>query len=963
VAVTAERAPRAFISYAHASDEHVEAVRSLWILLRRLGIDAQLDRAADDRRRDWPLWMLEQVREADFVLVVASEEYCKRAEGRAGDDEGRGVQFEAALIRDAVYAAPNGSLSHFLPVLLPGEGVAGIPAFLRPNSATHYTVEPIDETGVERLLRVLTGQPEEVEPALGTIPRLPPRGHEATTLTHRVTLDVACADGRVRCRTELGGTLLGEHDAPLPAGIEDVWAALKRPPVPAGMQLAEVGHRLRATLFDDATLASLGELLDRSPLTTVLDVELRGDAVALGLPYELLRLPDGRLLFTLPGVRFRRRVPGVDRRVAEALPGPLKILVAVGAPEETLTDSAPFDVEAAMQAILDAIGGVESAGRAQVRILEVGGPQEIEDALREDQYHVLHISAHGSPTGVELENEDGKPVPVDAAELVERVRAAGRPLPLVVLSSCAGAAHGASSLAARLVEHGVDRVMAMQTSVTDDYATLLARRFYDALGSPQTATASAALVIARRSVEDLQARTSQSDAVQAPPEYGVGTLLTAGDDLPLVDAVATADPLKHATQAPAGGAVRSLRIGELIGRRKQLREALAALRGGPAAAERFGDISGVVLTGVGGIGKTALAGRIESRLAEAGWLTAVHEGSWDPSKLTAAVVKALDGIEQLAEVRGAMTSPEVDEPAKLDITCQLLAQVPLLLFFDDFERNLESENGDFSDPGFAEIFERLCDAARTGKLLVTSRYPIPSGDPWLWRIRIPALSPAELRRLLIRLPALRKLDAEDRKVVMRTIGGHPRLIEFVDAMLRGGRGNLREVTRKLRTLAKQEGVDLAESATLEQTLSDAVLLGSRDIVLGELLSHLDAEERELALQAAVSRVPMSIADLALARHGEEATSQQQAAVRRAVNRLSDLTLLSPVEDELAVHPWIADALAEHQGDDLDRRHRSALAMRLARLSTSRGNYADLVEVCRHLSMTQQFAEVVGIARR
>lgn len=34
--------PRVFISYAHASDEHVEAVRTLWILLCRLGIDAQL---------------------------------------------------------------------------------------------------------------------------------------------------------------------------------------------------------------------------------------------------------------------------------------------------------------------------------------------------------------------------------------------------------------------------------------------------------------------------------------------------------------------------------------------------------------------------------------------------------------------------------------------------------------------------------------------------------------------------------------------------------------------------------------------------------------------------------------------------------------------------------------------------------------------------------------------------------
>ena len=958
--------PRVFISYAHASEDHVAAVRSLWILLRTLGIDAQLDRLAAQRRQDWPVWMMKQVREADFILVVASEDYCKRAEGRARDDEGRGVQAEAALIRDAVYAAPTGSLNRFLPVLLPGEALTGIPAFLGPNTTTHYRIEPIDKTGIEQLLRVLTDQPEEVQPQIGTVPHLPPRAHEAAVrqaaLFHQITLDVTCSDRRVTCRMELGGTLLGEHEAALPAGLETIWDAQKRPPSAAGPELETAGQRLREALFDDTTLDCLAELLVRSPLGTVVDFEFRGDEAALGLPYELLRLPDGRLLSTLPGARFRRRVPGVNRAVVPALPGPLKILVAVGAPEETLTENAPLDIEAEMQAILDAIGGVEGAGRAQIRILEVGGPKEIEDALVEDQYHILHISAHGSASSLELEDEDGAPVTVDAPQLVERLRASGRPLPLVVLSSCAGAAHGACSLAARLIEHGVDRVLAMQASVTDVYATLLARQFYDALGAPRRTTASGALAVARRALEVERVSAAQSGGPSGPPEYAVATLLTADDDLPLVDVAAQADPLRHATQAPAGGAVRSLRIGELIGRRKQLREALRALRGGSAATERFGDVSGVVLTGVGGIGKTALAGRIECRLAEAGWLTAVHEGSWDPSKLTKAVVEALGATDRphLMKIRDGLKGTDLNEETKVDIVCQLLAQMPLLLFFDDFERNLDSETGQFSDPGFAEIFERLCDAACTGRLLVTSRHPIAGSDQWMCRIRVPALSPAELRRLLIRLPALRSLDADDRNVVMRTIGGHPRLIEFVDAMLRGGRGNLREVTKKLRTLAETQDVDLSEPATLERTLSDAILLGSRDIVLRELLSHLEPEERELALQAAVSTMSMSMTDLAFARYGDGASREQLAAVRRAVNRLCDLTLLSPVgENGVVVHPWIADALAAHQGDDLDRRHRAALAMRLAHERTGEIEFGELVEICRHLSATSQFDHLVA----
>ena len=962
--------PRVFVSYAHETEQHAEAVRSLWILLRSLGIEAKLDRPAAERRQDWPVWMMSEVRVADFVLVVASAAYRQRAEAAVPPDEGRGAQFEAALIREEVYADRDAALRKFLPVVLPGESTDGIPVFLGPKTATHYRVETLTAHGIETLLRALTGQPLEVEPPLGAIPQLPPRGLPAApmpappALAHELALDVACSDGRVRCRAELADTMLSDHEAPLPAGIDTIWDALRRPPAAAERQLADVGHRLRDALLDKPSIHHLTELLDRSPLGTVVDIVLRTDARALGLPYELLRLPDGRPLCTVPGARFRRRVPDVDRTPAVPLPGPLKILVAVGAPEETRTNNAPLDIEAEMQAILDAVSGAESAGHAQVRILEVGGPQQVEDALREDQYHVLHLSAHGSAASIELEDEDGNPVPVDAAELARKLRGSGRPLPFVVLSSCAGAAHGASGMAAMLVSHGVDRVLAMQAPVSDGYATQLARRLYDALGAPGGATVAAALALARREVDEERVQALRSGRASQPPEYGVATLLTAGGDLPLVAEAARSAPLKDSTQSPTGGAVRKLRIGELIGRRAQLREALAALRGGPGAVDRFGDVSGVVLTGVGGIGKTALAGRIESRLAAEGWLTAVHVGSWDPTKLTAAVAGALElaGDPRHANVRALLADRDLEETAKLDVICQLLEDARLLLLFDDFERNIEANDGSFSDPGFAEVFERLCDAARRGRLLVTCRHPIPSADPVLLRVQIPALSVAELLRLLLRLPALRALDAEDRRIVLRTIGGHPRLIEFVDAMLRGGRGNLREVTQKLRVLAREHGVTLVGRRPLEQTLSDAVVLGSRDIVLGELVAHLDDEERELVLQAAVSRLPLSIADLTLARHDERMAADVAASVADAVERLTDLTLLSRAAgDEVVVHPWIADALAEYQREGVGERHRRALAMRMARLEAGRGDLGDFVEVCRHLSETDQFDDLVGFA--
>ena len=68
---------------------------------------------------------------------------------------------------------------------------------------------------------------------------------------------------------------------------------------------------------------------------------------------------------------------------------------------------------------------------------------------------------------------------------------------------------------------------------------------------------------------------------------------------------------------------------------------MRVLRREQGAVREFGAASGVTLTGIGGIGKTALAGRAISRLREDGWLIAVHEGRWNPTALIAAVAEAL----------------------------------------------------------------------------------------------------------------------------------------------------------------------------------------------------------------------------------------------------------------------------------------------------------------------------------
>ena len=137
----------------------VERVRDFWLFLRANGIDARLDLPAAERRQDWAQWMMREVRDADRILVVASPEYRRRAEGDAGPDEGRGVQLEARLIRDRFYADQDAGLQLVLPVVLPGCSAEDLPLWLAPASATHYLVTGYTVAGADPLLRMLTGQP------------------------------------------------------------------------------------------------------------------------------------------------------------------------------------------------------------------------------------------------------------------------------------------------------------------------------------------------------------------------------------------------------------------------------------------------------------------------------------------------------------------------------------------------------------------------------------------------------------------------------------------------------------------------------------------------------------------------------------------------------------------------------------------------------------------------------------
>jgi hypothetical protein len=198
--------PRVFVSYAQDSEAHQERVRQLMTFLRGpIGLDAHMDAWYDGERRDWSLWAVEQLRSADFVLVIASPEYKRRAEGTAPPNVGNGSQFEAAMIRNDLTRNLGEQLRRILPVVLPGGSIADIPIFLNPHSTTRFHVPELTREGVADLLAAITGRSRHPMPPRGiwragtdddrASPRLMPDGPEWSANGDAVSAGVADIDG------------------------------------------------------------------------------------------------------------------------------------------------------------------------------------------------------------------------------------------------------------------------------------------------------------------------------------------------------------------------------------------------------------------------------------------------------------------------------------------------------------------------------------------------------------------------------------------------------------------------------------------------------------------------------------------------------------------------------------------------------------------------------------------------
>ncbi|MGW2938083.1 tetratricopeptide repeat protein [Streptomyces sp. NPDC001156] len=634
------------------------------------------------------------------------------------------------------------------------------------------------------------------------------------------------------------------------------------------------------------------------------------DPTWVDLPWETLTVPGtaGPLVLS-EQVELYRTVRRDSPPVAVRVPGPLRILAVVASPESGGGEL--LDYERELSRILDAVDPARSGQGAYVRVLNWGSLAEIRAALEQERFHILHLSCHAAPGVLLLEDGQGHADEVDAQRFMEALPA-DRGVPLVVLAGCStaqtplphdakaspeqppgeeagnpdagstgpavdGDAEGRirAGLARALLERGVPAVLAMTEAVTDHYATELAADMYQTLARAEHPNPLTALSKARRTLEKRRRQLPDRDPRIGWPEWATPTLFLAGPPLPLFDRAYGDEqvPVVPETVLDEGMVVR--KVGDFVGRRAELRRLLSALRDPQRA--------GVLVHGIGGVGKSTLAAELlhhygtKHRLVVPVSAATTHTVDAVLETLrqcltTHCLTRGLAETDPLRQVAVALTDARTPWRDRWELVRQIvLPRLPALMIVDNAEDLLTpAPSGEGWQPADAELADLLAAWAAAGprtRLLVTSRYPFHLPRRTHKRLTAHHLGPlslAETRKLIWRLPGLDALTPADQRRAYADVGGHPRALEYLDALLRGGQARFPDIADRLEAALEARGVPdperwMAEvQGDLDTALAETVTLAVDDILLDTLLDQLNGVPgaRGLLEGMAVYRTPV-----------------------------------------------------------------------------------------------------------
>lgn len=391
--------------------------------------------------------------------------------------------------------------------------------------------------------------------------------------------------------------------------------------------------------------------------------------------------------------------------------------------------------------------------------------------LERGELNVLHLSGHaefhygGEPRMI-MESEFGDPEYVDAATVARELQFM---LPDLVFLSCCRTAQSpdnstVNSMAEMLVQGGAKAVLGWGNLVSDSSANIAAAELYSLLAAGYTLLESLGLTfqrLFRREVSDWHLLR-----------------LFVGVNVPGALAKRGQKPRRRSVSPQFVDPEGILRVAPreaFVGRRRQIQACLRHLKSDI-------DTLGVIVHGMGGLGKSTIASRLCDRMR--GWQAVVWWRVIDEARLVSTLARTMHehaAYERLVSAR---------EPLRFRLRDVLdSTQEPLLLVFDDFEWNLDPGGGSFElNPAVATLLNELVWAMENSspahRIIITSRYDFDAAEfgHKLAKQPLDAFRDADLQKKLAHLanfdPAV--LDEELREKALALADGNPRLLEFLN---------------------------------------------------------------------------------------------------------------------------------------------------------------------------------------
>lgn len=529
--------------------------------------------------------------------------------------------------------------------------------------------------------------------------------------------------------------------------------------------------------------------------------------------------------------------------------GPFGVAVAVAAPEGQAALSYEKE-EVRLQTVLAALGHA-------VAFSDLGTLEDLVDLVDLHRATAILFSGHGLPGQLLFENRLGFAEPVAAEEVVRRLRTvllspgrSGSFPGLFFLSSCEGAtSEDGPSAAAALHRAGFSQVIGYFGPVRDSAASRAEEMFFRCLARGDTALQAAHR--ARASLVDVIEH--EGEPFVYPLAWTQFAIYHRGADRPVAAGGRTAGrslPARFRRRTEARQGVPVLTQG-FIGRRALQHEILRKV----SAGERL-----IVLQGLGGSGKTALAGHLMTRRLAlspdpAGTLflrVPSPEEEMEPIFSLRRQAEehgrqhALSGWdERLAELRERFPAPATGFAATLR-ALQALSRSPFAVYVDRVDALQAGPGADGGPgtwrPGVAEWWRELEELAAEDFLVLASTRYAGADLPGRSHLGVPPLSPSDAFRMMAFFVELADLTPEERRRLVEWTEGHPSTIALLDAA----------VDRRY----KRQGLGYEPADRwkdlVEPVLPEVAEAMRRELCLDELWSGLPETAREQARRIAAT---------------------------------------------------------------------------------------------------------------